>query len=558
MPSIDSSDLLLQRAYHWEKTTPDRTYLTQPMGNGQIDEISWARVMDEARRMAAYIQAQGFEPGSNIAILSKNCAHFIMSDLAIWMAGHTSVALYPTLNAESVEYILEHSEAKMLFVGKLDTWEEMKPGVPADLLQVSYPLSPKNDFPTWNDLIKEHAPVDGSPERDAKDLAIIVYTSGSTGKPKGVMHTFEAMSISVRGLEKVLSSTPNDRILSYLPLAHVMERFLVESLTLRCGFQIFFAESLDTFVEDLKRAEPTLFVSVPRLWLKFQLGVFQKMPEKKLSRLLKIPFLNKVIKKKILSGLGLQNVRFAGSGSAPIPGELIAWYKNLGLELLEGYGMSENFSYSHVSFPGKTRVGYVGNPYPGVEQRISEAGEILVKSPAIMVGYYKQPELTAECFTEDEFLKTGDRGEIDENGTLKITGRVKELFKTSKGKYIAPAPIENIINNDTHIELSMVSGSGNPQAHAVVQLSEELRPKMGDASVRKEVESALTSLLQKVNASVDHHENLEFIVVSKSEWTIESGALTPTMKIKRNTLEDLYQPKWENWYDSKQKVIWED
>ncbi len=558
MPSIDSSDLLLQRAYHWEKTTPDRTYLTQPMGNDHVDQLSWARVLDEARRMAAYIQAQGFEPGSNIAILSKNCAHFIMTDLAIWMAGHTSVALYPTLNAESVAYILEHSEAKMLFVGKLDTWNEMKPGVPADLHQVSYPLSPKNDFPTWNNIVKETAPIEGSPERDGKDLAIIVYTSGSTGKPKGVMQTFEAMAISVRGLEKVLSSTPNDRILSYLPLAHVMERFLVESLTLRSGFQIFFAESLDTFVDDLKRAEPTLFVSVPRLWLKFQLGVFQKLPQKKLNRLLKIPFLNKIIKKKILTGLGLQNVRFAGSGSAPIPGELIAWYKNLGLELLEGYGMSENFSYSHISFPGKTRVGYVGNPYPGVEQRISEAGEILVKSPAIMLGYYKQPELTAECFTEDEFLKTGDRGEIDENGTLKITGRVKELFKTSKGKYIAPAPIENIINNDSHIELSMVSGSGNPQAHAVVQLSEDIRPKLGDASVRKEVESALSSLLQKVNASVDHHENLEFIVVSKAEWTIESGALTPTMKIKRNTLEDLYQPKWENWYDSKQKVIWED
>ena len=176
MPSIDSSDLLLQRAYHWEKTTPDRTYLTQPMGNDHVDQLSWARVMDEARRMAAYIKAQGFEPGSNIAILSKNCAHFIMTDLAIWMAGHTSVALYPTLNAESVEYILEHSESKMLFVGKLDTWDEMKPGVPADLHQVSYPLSPKNDFPTWNDIIKETAPIEGSPERDAKDLAIIVYT----------------------------------------------------------------------------------------------------------------------------------------------------------------------------------------------------------------------------------------------------------------------------------------------------------------------------------------------------------------------------------------------
>lgn len=556
MTGIDSSDLLLQRAYHWEKTTPDRTYLTQPMGGGVVDELSWARVMDEARRMAAYIQSQGFEPGSNIAILSKNCAHFIMTDLAIWMAGHTSVALYPTLNADSVQYILEHSESKMLFVGKLDTWDEMKPGVPDGLLQVSYPLSPKNDFPTWNTIIQETQPVADSPLRDGKDMSIIVYTSGSTGQPKGVMHDFNAMSISGKGLESVLGTSPN-RILSYLPLAHVMERFLVETLSLRCGFQVFFAESLDTFVLDLQRCEPTLFVSVPRLWMKFQLGVFQKMPQQKLSRLLKIPILNSIIKKKILTGLGLQHVRFAGSGSAPIPAELIAWYKNLGLELLEGYGMSENFSYSHISMPGKTRVGYVGSPYPGVEHRISDAGEILVSSPATMLGYYKQPELTAECFTEDGFLMTGDRGEIDSDGRLKITGRVKELFKTSKGKYIAPAPIENIINNDNHIELSMVSGSGNSQAHAVVQLSEALRPKMGDPSVRKEVTAALQKLLQEVNAAVDHHENLEFILVAKDEWTIESGALTPTMKIKRGALEDRYQPSWEAWYGSKDKVIWE-
>src|SRR5690606_24909900 len=206
---------------------------------------------------------------------------------------------------------------------------------------------------------------------------------------------------------------------------------------------VFFSESIGAFVHDMQRARPTLFISVPRLWLKFQHGVFAKVPEKRLSLLLKIPILSHFVKKKVLRGLGLDACRFAGSGSAPIPEELLTWYHDLGLELLEGYGMSENFCYSHISAPGRARVGYVGEPYPEVEQRINELGEIEVKSPGNMLGYFKAPEKTAETITPDGFLKTGDIGEIDAEGRLKITGRVKDLFKTSKGKYVAPAPIEN-------------------------------------------------------------------------------------------------------------------
>ena len=558
MTEIKPDDLLLQRAHHWAKTTPDRTFFTQPMGGGKLDEFSWARVMDEARRMAGYIKAQGWEPGSNIAILSKNCAHFMMTDLAIWMAGHTSVALYPALSADTVQYILEHSESKMLFVGKLDTWDEMKPGVPEGLPMVSYPLSPKNDFPTWSKLITEHEPIEDGIVRDGDDHAIIIYTSGSTGQPKGVVHSFNTMSAATVGIGEILQINENDRMLSYLPLAHAMERWLVECGGIYAGFHIFFAESLDTFVKDLQRAHPTLFISVPRLWLKFQLGVLTKMPQKKLDTFLKIPILSGIVKKKILSGLGLDAVRFAGSGSAPIPAELIQWYRNLGLELLEGYGMSENFSYSHISKPGQTRVGYVGETYDDVTCKISEAGEVLVKSPATMIGYYKQAELTAECFDEDGYLKTGDRGEIDDKNRLKITGRTKELFKTSKGKYIAPAPIENLVNIDNHIELSIVTGSGYPNAHGVVQLAEDLVPKLSAASVKAGVDKALEALLKDVNSKVDHHEHLAFLAVAKERWTIEDGQLTPTMKIKRSAIEDMYGPKAEGWYESKKKVIWEE
>ncbi len=558
MSKIKESQLLLQQVYAKEKSKADALYMTQPMGGDRLERFSWARTLDEARRVAAYLKAQNFPPKSQIALISKNCAHFIMTDLAIWMAGHVSVALYPTLNAETVTYILEHSEAKMLFVGKLDTWDEMKTGVPEGMPMVSFPLSPKNDFPTWNDILKEHEPIEGEPTRDADDMAHIIYTSGSTGRPKGVMHSFGSISLAGHAIAEVLDITAEERMLSYLPLAHAMERWAVETVSLLSGFQVFFAESLDTFVKDLRRASPTIFLSVPRLWLKFQMGVFKKMPPDRLKLLLKIPIINNVVRKKILTGLGLENVRFAASGSAPIPGELIQWYKDLGLELLEGYGMSENFSYSHISMPGKTRVGYVGNAYPDVVCKLSEEGEILVKSPANMLGYYKQEELSRASFTEDGFLLTGDRGEIDSQGRLKITGRTKELFKTSKGKYIAPSPIENILNNDPNIEMCCVSGSGYPSPYAVVQLGEDLQGKLSDSAVRDDVDASLERLLKQVNAEVEHHERLGFIAVAAKSWTIEQGFLTPTMKIKRGSLEDEYNPLLDDWYAAKKKVIWQD
>ncbi|KZY85710.1 AMP-binding acetyl-CoA synthetase [Oleiphilus sp. HI0072] len=507
--------------------------------------------------MASYIKSLDLPPKSRIGILSKNCAHWIMSDLAIWMAGHICVPLYPTLNAETVKYILEHSETQLLFVGKLDDWEMMKPGVPDDLPCVSYPLSPKTDYPSWDNLVAEHAPIQEDTVRDADELATIVYTSGSTGKPKGVMLSFEALGIAASGVAQALDIKPTDRMLSYLPLAHVFERFAVEQSSIHIGAQLFFADALDTFLDDLRRAKPTVFISVPRLWSKFQLGIFKKMPPKKLNRLLKIPIVSGLVKKKVLTALGLEYCRFAGSGSAPLSGDIINWYRNLGLELLEGYGMSENFAYSHISLPGRSKVGYVGEPMPGVEQRISEIGEIEVKSPATMMGYYKDEEKTKETFTEDGFLLTGDKGEIDSMGRLRITGRIKEIFKTSKGKYVAPAPIENKILGHDSLEMVCVAGAEQPQPYALLMLSDETFAKQGDESFRKQVEPELEALMKEVNASVDPHEALQFMVVVNQQWTIENEFLTPTMKIKRNVIEDVYAPSQDGWYGSKQKIIWQ-
>jgi len=422
---------------------------------------------------------------------------------------------------------------------------------------ISFPLSPPNDFESWDDIVAKYPPLEENTHRDPDELATIVYTSGSTGRPKGVMLSFRNMAFSAEGGTQVLGVGSEERMLSYLPLAHVFERTFVELGSLYTGFQLYFAESLDTFVQDLQRAQPTLFLSVPRLWVKFQHGVLQKLPKQKLERLMKIPVVNKLIKKKVLKGLGLSKVKLAGSGSAPLSSDVLDWYRNLGLELLEGYGMSENFAYSHMNKPGRSRTGYVGEALPGVEVKISEQGEVLVKSPATMMGYYKDEEKTRETFTDDGFLKTGDKGEIDEMGRLKLTGRIKEIFKTSKGKYIAPAPIENRLMSHDAIEMVCVSGANQTQPHALVMLGEEVRPKTADENFRKELEASFKNLIQEVNKTVDPHEQLAFITVVSDEWSIENSFLTPTLKLKRNVVEDAYQEKVANWYAQRQAVIWQ-
>ncbi|SFM23311.1 AMP-binding protein [Marinobacter zhejiangensis] len=549
--------LPLELVYHWETARAESVYLTQPMGNGQVAEYTWRRAVGEARRMAAYLKSLNLPEKSRIGILSKNCAQWIMSDWAIWMAGHVSVPLYPTLNADTVGYILEHSGCEVLFVGKLDDWDSMKPGVPESMHCISYPLSPPNDYKTWDDIVAKFPPLEENVSRDPKEMATIVYTSGSTGKPKGVMLSFENMAYAAAGGVDALDIGCNERMLSYLPLSHVFERFVVELGSMNKGFQLFFAESLDTFVNDLKRAQPTLFLAVPRIWTKFQHGVFQKMPKQKLDKLLRVPLVRRVIKKKILTNLGLQHVKFAGSGSAPLSHDILEWYRGLGLELLEGYGMSENFAYSHMTKPGRARTGYVGEGLPGVEVKISEQGEVLVRSPATMMGYYKDDEKTQETMTEEGFLKTGDKGEIDDLGRLKLTGRIKEIFKTSKGKYVAPAPIENKLMSHPDIEMVCVSGENYPQPHCLVMLSEDASRRKADEAFRQELESSFSSLLKEVNQSVDPHEQLQFITVVRDEWSIENNFLTPTMKLKRNVVEDAYKVDLDSWYAKRQPVIWQ-
>jgi long-chain acyl-CoA synthetase len=553
--------LLLDYIYDHEKNRANQIYLTQPTGGGIAVDFTWAQLMDQSRRMATHLQAQGFQPGSRIGILSKNTAHFMMAELAIWMAGYTTVAIFPTEGADTVNYVLTHSEASLLFVGKLDSFDQQVGGIPAGLPCIALPLAPKNSYRTWDDITAQTEAIAGNPARAGGDVCFIMYTSGSTGTPKGVMHTFEGATRASEGIvdfqDKEQGADFTYRALSYLPLAHIFERAWIECAGFVMGRgHIFFAEALDTFVQDLQRARPTVFISVPRLWLKFQQGVSAKMPPKKLKTLLKIPILNNIVRKKVLTQLGLNEVVLAGCGSAPLPPALLQWYRDLGLHLSEGYGMTEDFAYSHATNKRQQKLGYVGVPYPGVECRLSDDGEILIKSLGTMKGYYKQPELDAEVFTADGFVRTGDLGERLPDGQLKLTGRKKELFKTAKGKYVAPAPIENMINESQMVEISMVSGVGQSSAYAIVVPAEGLRPKLGDAAVRAEFEAEMTSVLKRVNDNVADYEQLRMIVVAKEPWSIENGQLTPTLKIKRNKIEAVVEANIEKWYATKGAVVW--
>ena len=546
---------------HWERNLADKVFLVQPSPDGQVTSYTWKEVGRQVRSMAAYLKSLNLAPQSKIAIYGKNSAHWIMADLAIWMAGYVSVPLYPTLNAEGTAYVLEHSEAKLLFIGKLDgktdSWGDVKTILPNDFPCILLPLAPEYKAQKWNDIIQVTAPLENPefPEKD--DLATIVYTSGSTGVPKGVMQSFATLLAGSRELRTTYQVSSSDRALSYLPLAHVAERIFIESSAMITGLTVYFANSIDTFIDDLNRAKPTLFFSVPRLWTKFYLGINEKIPLHVQNILFKLPIIGKIIKKKLLTKLGLNNVRYAFTASAPLPVDIILWYRNLGLELLEVYGMTENCGYSHVTRVGQFKSGYVGNVQPKVECKIDSNGEILVKSPGTMLGYYKNPGKTAEDITSDHFLRTGDLGEIDAEGRLKITGRIKDIFKTSKGKYVMPVAIEQKLGNHTFIESVCVGGANQPQPVAFIMLAEDIRQQLEQGKRHDEIDKELNSLYVEINQGLEHHEKIDYFVVIKDIWTMENDMLTPTMKIKRNKIEAKYEPYLDSWIKQGKDVIWE-
>lgn len=523
----------LEAFYCAVKQHKNEIYLRQP-SNGLFTEYSWGKVAEIARNIAYQLQQQGISPGDKVAIWSKNCAQWIMADLAIMMTGAISVPLYPGQSKDSVEYVLKHSGSKLIFVGKHDNQQDVIDSIPNELPVVAFPFysgPAQFSWQGWQESMAPESFIQCSPK--LTDVMTLVYTSGTTGKPKGAAHTFGAYAFAANNFIEQVGFNVEDRAISFLPLAHVAERMIVEGQSLYGWFSISFVESLDSFARDITNIKPTLFFAVPRLWSKFQEGILLKVGgQQKLSRLLKVPVLGRLIKAKIRKGLGLDQAKLCGSGASPIPKTLIQWFDEIGIQIMEGYGMTENLCYGTINLPGARKVGSVGKPFFQNEMKISEAGEVLFKSKALMQEYYLSPEQTAQAIV-DGYYHTGDKGRIDDDGFLYITGRVKELFKTSKGKYIAPSAIESLLLAHEYIEQACVMGSGRAQPIAVLELSETTK-----SFEHTEIARQLTDFLSQLNAKLEHHERISQLVLATTPWTVESGFITPTLKVRREAVEE--------------------
>lgn len=552
-------DTLIGCFYKWEKSQPAKIFLRQPIGDTFVD-FTWSEAGRQARILATYLNSIGLPPKSNIGLVSKNCAHWLIADLAILMSGHVSVPFYPTLTGPQLRQVLEHSECRVLFVGKLDGWDGVKSGVPKEVHKIAFPsYSPA--FPTvdadaaqWNDILANYAPMLGDPLPELSDLFTIIYTSGTTGNPKGVMITYNSVAeVMSKTKEQMRYDIAETRFFSYLPLCHIAERNVVEATGVATGGTIYFAESLETFAKNLAVARPTHFLAVPRIWTKFQMGILAKMPQKKLDTLLGISIVSGIVKRKIRQGLGLNDAKLIITGAAPMPISLIQWFRRLGIVIQEAYGMTENLGAVSMMPADKIKDGTVGRVNDGMTVRTDpQTGEVQTKSYWNMLGYYREPALTAATI-RDGWLYTGDVGEVDSEGFLRITGRVKEMYKSPKGEYIAPSQIEFGFAENNHIEQVCVTGQQLPQPIALIVLSEAARQ-----ADRQTVAQGLQQTLDTLNERVHSYERVRKLIVMKEPWTVENNLMTPTMKMKRNVIDARYETQYEPWFGREEVIVWDE
>ena len=538
----------------WAQERPNEVYLKQII-NREFVEFTYAEVADKALRLVSSLRALGIQPGDKVALISKNCAEWFICDLALMLGDYVSVPVFPTAGADTIEYCITHSESKALIAGKLDD-DDATAQVIAQLPDVVSIALPYDSAPacqhTFTDLIAKHEPSTERPVHHDDKLMSLVYTSGTSGLPKGAMLTFGAFSWSVQMLIDHIGIEANDRLFSYLPLAHITERVYIFGSSIQGGVMTAFPESLDTFIEDVKMQRPTLFISVPRLWTLFQQRIQDKLPQKKLNFLLKIPFVNSLIKKKLIDGLGLDQARVLGCGSAPVSPALLEWYHKVGLNITEAWGMTETFAYSTINHPFKAdKIGTVGNAGPGIELKIAADDEIMVRSKGLFSGYYKNDIATQECFDSEGWLHTGDVGAIDTEGYLSIQGRKKDNFKTAKGKFVAPVPIEKKLFEYSRVEMMCLIGLGLPGPILLVV------PHDFPNFDKKRYARTAERVVKRMNKELESHEQIKGVLMIKDPWSIENGILTPTLKIKRHLLEQKYHETGHNW-PKDQLVVWEE
>ena len=544
--------------YHWESTTPDKVFLRQPKGDNW-KTLTYKEAGQQARRIATALAAKGLQKGDHIGILSKNCYHWILADLAIMMGGYVSVPYYASLPKKQLGQVVKLSDVKLIFVGKLDSWGDKGDAIPNDVEIIKFPHYADNAEITmgesWDSLLSKHEPTSENFIPDGDDLWTIKFTSGTTGTPKGVMHVHKTPGLIIANELKTdwlgMGQVKDWKNFSFLPLNHVGERLGVEVPCIAMGGSISFAESLDTFAKNLQDTQPSMFFAVPRIWTKFYLGVLAKMPQKKLDRMLKVPIVSGMVKKKLRTALGMRDIKIAATGAAITPAFIKDFYKKLGIHLVEAYGMTEVCGSMTNSPDPNSPKDSVGQAIPFGEVKIDpNTDEILMKTPYMMTGYYKNPEKTKEVLI-DGWMHSGDRGTIDANGYVRVIGRVKDAFKTSKGSYVTPNPMEEVIMKNDFVEQVCVAGLGIPQPIALLNLSE-----IGQKASKEEVAKSIQESVIAANQDRAKYEHISTAIIDTQLWSVDNDILTPTLKVKRGKIDDMYGQQYLSWHEAPDKVIW--
>ena len=546
--------------YEWEQKLRDRPLLRQPFGD-KWEIYTWGEVGQMARKLATGLKSLGLRENAHIGLISKNCREWIIADIAIMMAGYVSVPLFPSLKGEELSFLLDYGDVDLIFVGKIETWEDIKNDIPLQLPVIKFPnykgFSIVDRGEEWFDFLGKYNSMKNPNIPKLSDLWTIIFTSGTTGNPKGVKLSYFAIDETKNITEKEnplkVDFSGNNSFISYLPLNHIAERVVVEHVCLRFGGSLSFVESIDSFAKNLRDIQPHIFFAAPRIWTKFQLGILGKLSQNKLDILTKIPIISGIIKNKLKKGLGLNRARSTVSGSAPLSISTIEWFRKVGIYITNGYGMTENCAIcSQVDGRNFKKLDSVGRAQYGAEIKIDEpSGEVLMQGPYVMDGYYKNDELTSKTLV-DGWLHTGDKGYLDLDKYLYITGRVSDSFKTSKGEFIEPLTLESYFADIQEIEEICITGLGLAQPIGLVQLSE-----IGKLTPKDELSEILEAKLADINADLENYKKISTLVIVKDEWTEQNKILGPTLKIKRGNVEEMYSSKYSLWTANNSKIIWE-
>ncbi len=554
----------------------------------QSETVSWEEFYVQVNHVAKSLIALGVQKGDKVAIISYSCYRWVLVDLAATCIGAVTVGVYQTLPAKDCCFIVRHSDAVLVFVedhlqlDKMGAFRREIPDVRRVVLFKGEPLRNEwamgfGDFLHLGDAVSDSEFSAMAAAVTAQDIAAIVYTSGTTGVPRGAMLTHDNITFTAQSVEKSVLWYPDDQVFLFLPLAHVFARTCVYT-ALMAGCTLTFNRSMETLAEDLKSARPHWFPSVPRVYEKVQAKILTAVEAKgglalKLFRWamavgykvgdlrldhrpipplvsLQYKLANRLVFEKIKSALG-GRVRWCISGAAPLSPEVGKFFHAVGILIVEGIGMTENTSFSNLNRYDDYRFGWVGPPGPGIEQKVAGDGEVLFRGRNVMKGYYKMPEETAAVITEDGWLKTGDLGEIDEEGFLRITGRKKEIIVTSGGKNIGPAGIEGHLAASRYIHQVCVVGDRHHYLTALVSLDPEAVSAYADRngiafgspeelSEHPAIYNLVESEIAERNRSLPSFETIKkFVVVP--EFTIDNGMLTPTLKLKKSVILERFK-----------------